>query len=59
MWQMITDIDIPFCPTAYGGHVDEDATFACMKAAYDSGVNFFDCAEGTKPTFLVELPVVH
>lgn len=21
-------------------------TFACMKAAYDVGVNFFDCAEG-------------
>ena len=20
-------------------------TFACMKAAYDSGINFFDCAE--------------
>ncbi|RYP67164.1 hypothetical protein DL771_007392 [Monosporascus sp. 5C6A] len=28
-----------------GGHVDEEKTFACMKAAYDSGVNFFDCAE--------------
>lgn len=22
-----------------------EGTFACMKAAYDSGVNFFDCAE--------------
>lgn len=21
-------------------------TFTCMKAAYDSGINFFDCAEG-------------
>ncbi|KAI2605806.1 Aldo/keto reductase [Hypoxylon fragiforme] len=30
----------------YGGHVDDENTFACMKAAYDSGVNFFDCAEG-------------
>ncbi|KAI2625825.1 Aldo/keto reductase [Hypoxylon sp. NC1633] len=30
----------------YGGHVDNENTFACMKAAYDSGVNFFDCAEG-------------
>ncbi|CAK7212958.1 hypothetical protein SCUCBS95973_001636 [Sporothrix curviconia] len=29
----------------YGNHVDEDATFACMKAAYDAGCNFFDCAE--------------
>ncbi|RYP64508.1 hypothetical protein DL769_006646 [Monosporascus sp. CRB-8-3] len=29
----------------YGGHVDEEKTFACMKAAYDSGVNFFDSAE--------------
>lgn len=29
----------------YGGHVDREGTFACMKAAYDSGVNFFDCAE--------------
>ena len=23
-----------------------EKTFACMKAAYDSGVNFFDSAEG-------------
>ncbi|KXJ90858.1 voltage-gated potassium channel subunit beta-1 channel subunit beta-1 [Microdochium bolleyi] len=30
----------------YGGHVDEENTFSCMKAAYDAGVNFFDCAEG-------------
>jgi aryl-alcohol dehydrogenase-like predicted oxidoreductase len=22
-----------------------EKTFACMKAAYDAGVNFFDCAE--------------
>ncbi|CAK7219573.1 hypothetical protein SBRCBS47491_003898 [Sporothrix bragantina] len=29
----------------YGGHIDEDGTFACMKAAYDAGCNFFDCAE--------------
>ncbi|KAK3179316.1 hypothetical protein K4F52_009219 [Lecanicillium sp. MT-2017a] len=29
----------------YGGHVDREGTFACMKAAYDCGVNFFDCAE--------------
>ncbi|KAK5117055.1 hypothetical protein LTR62_006776 [Meristemomyces frigidus] len=25
----------------YGGHVENENTFACMKAAYDSGVNFF------------------
>jgi len=30
----------------YGGHVDRDGTFSCMEAAYNSGVNFFDCAEG-------------
>ncbi|KAH8599363.1 putative voltage-gated K channel beta subunit [Bisporella sp. PMI_857] len=30
----------------YGGHVENDNTFACMKAAYDVGINFFDCAEG-------------
>lgn len=30
----------------YGGHVGNENTFACMKAAYDVGVNFFDCAEG-------------
>lgn len=30
----------------YGGHVDREGTFKCMKAAYDCGVNFFDCAEG-------------
>ncbi|OTB09066.1 hypothetical protein M426DRAFT_316358 [Hypoxylon sp. CI-4A] len=29
----------------YGGHVEKENTFACMKAAYDGGVNFFDCAE--------------
>ncbi|CAM1500872.1 Fc.00g100340.m01.CDS01 [Cosmosporella sp. VM-42] len=29
----------------YGGHVDREGTFECMKAAYDCGVNFFDCAE--------------
>jgi aryl-alcohol dehydrogenase-like predicted oxidoreductase len=23
-----------------------ETTFACMKAAYDVGINFFDCAEG-------------
>lgn len=30
----------------YGGHVDNENTFNCMKAAYDVGINFFDCAEG-------------
>ena len=25
----------------YRGHIDEDGTFACMKAAYDAGCNFF------------------
>ncbi|MCJ1358725.1 MAG: hypothetical protein MMC33_008725 [Icmadophila ericetorum] len=29
----------------YGGHVGNEGTFDCMKAAYDAGVNFFDCAE--------------
>ena len=29
-----------------GGHVTNTDSFACMKAAYDSGINFFDCAEG-------------
>ncbi|KAM3434092.1 hypothetical protein NHJ13734_006132 [Beauveria thailandica] len=29
----------------YGGHVDAEGSFACMKAAYDCGVNLFDCAE--------------
>ncbi|KAK3719217.1 hypothetical protein LTR37_004436 [Vermiconidia calcicola] len=32
--------------SAGGGHVDNSGTFACMKAAYDAGINFFDCAEG-------------
>ena len=31
---------------AGGGHVGNSGTFACMKAAYDAGINFFDCAEG-------------
>jgi len=30
----------------YGGHVENEGTFNCMKAAYDVGINFFDCAEG-------------
>jgi len=30
----------------YGGHVENENTLACMKAAYDAGINFFDCAEG-------------
>ncbi|RGP69729.1 putative potassium channel beta subunit [Fusarium sporotrichioides] len=30
----------------YGDHVDKDRAFACMKAAYDCGINFFDSAEG-------------
>ncbi|KAI0129114.1 NADP-dependent oxidoreductase domain-containing protein [Xylariales sp. AK1849] len=29
----------------YGGHVDDEKTFGCMKQAYDLGVNFFDTAE--------------
>lgn len=29
----------------FGGHVENENTFNCMKAAYDVGVNFFDCAE--------------
>jgi len=30
----------------YGGYTENEKTFACMKAAYDTGINFFDCAEG-------------
>ncbi|KAI9374711.1 NADP-dependent oxidoreductase domain-containing protein [Aspergillus egyptiacus] len=30
----------------FGGDVSEDATEACMKQAYDLGINFFDTAEG-------------
>ncbi|KAI8624460.1 putative voltage-gated K channel beta subunit [Xylariaceae sp. FL1651] len=29
----------------YGGYTEQQKTFDCMKAAYDCGVNFFDCAE--------------
>ena len=29
----------------YGGYTEDEATFACMKKAYDLGVNFFDTAE--------------
>ncbi|TPX63943.1 hypothetical protein SpCBS45565_g06284 [Spizellomyces sp. 'palustris'] len=29
----------------FGGQVGNDATFSCMKAAYDAGINFFDNAE--------------
>lgn len=30
----------------YGGSVGDQVAMDCMKAAYDVGVNFFDCAEG-------------
>ncbi|KAI9813670.1 MAG: hypothetical protein M1827_003741 [Pycnora praestabilis] len=30
----------------YGGHVDNERTFEIMKAAYETGINFFDGAEG-------------
>jgi aryl-alcohol dehydrogenase-like predicted oxidoreductase len=26
----------------FGNRIDDDAAFAIMKAAYDSGINFFD-----------------
>ncbi|KAL2000244.1 hypothetical protein VTN02DRAFT_3369 [Thermoascus thermophilus] len=29
----------------YGGHVENETAFECMKAAYDAGINFFDTAE--------------
>lgn len=29
----------------FGGHVDNEKTVACMKQAYDCGINFFDTAE--------------
>ncbi|KAH9909652.1 NADP-dependent oxidoreductase domain-containing protein [Xylariomycetidae sp. FL2044] len=29
----------------FGGHVEDEKTFKCMKQAYDLGVNFFDTAE--------------
>lgn len=28
-----------------GGHVGDENTFACLKAAFDAGINFFDAAE--------------
>ncbi|CEJ59611.1 Putative Podospora anserina S mat genomic DNA chromosome 4, supercontig 1 [Penicillium brasilianum] len=29
----------------FGGHVENERTIACMKQAYDCGINFFDTAE--------------
>lgn len=29
----------------YGGYAEDEQAFACMKKAYDLGVNFFDTAE--------------
>ncbi|GAP83040.2 putative potassium channel beta subunit protein [Rosellinia necatrix] len=29
----------------YGGYTEQDKSYECMKAAYDCGINFFDCAE--------------
>lgn len=29
----------------YGGYAADDTSFACMKKAYDLGVNLFDTAE--------------
>lgn len=31
--------------TRFGGHIAEEGTLACMKQAYDLGINFFDTAE--------------
>ncbi|KAJ5641481.1 hypothetical protein N7490_005481 [Penicillium lividum] len=30
----------------YGSHVESETAFDCMRVAYESGVNFFDTAEG-------------
>ncbi|KAI5821485.1 NADP-dependent oxidoreductase domain-containing protein [Pyronema omphalodes] len=30
----------------YGGHVQEEHTYACLATAYNHGINFFDTAEG-------------
>jgi voltage-dependent potassium channel beta subunit len=30
----------------YGGHVGDSIAMDCMKAAFEAGINFFDCAEG-------------
>lgn len=30
---------------SFGGHLENELTFACMKQAYDLGINFFDTAE--------------
>jgi aryl-alcohol dehydrogenase-like predicted oxidoreductase len=29
----------------YGGYAQDEESFACMKKAYDLGINFFDTAE--------------
>lgn len=29
----------------YGGYTENEQAFACMKKAYDLGINFFDTAE--------------
>ena len=29
----------------YGGYTEDEQAFACMKRAYDLGINFFDTAE--------------
>lgn len=29
----------------YGGHVDDERAFECIKAAYDAGINYFDTSE--------------
>ena len=30
----------------YGGHVNEERAFECLRTAYNHGINFFDTAEG-------------
>ncbi|KZF21353.1 voltage-gated potassium channel subunit beta [Xylona heveae TC161] len=32
----------------FGGHVENETTFQCMKTAFDNGINFFDTAEKTE-----------
>ena len=43
---MLVLVRITVLITPDGGHVGDENTFACLKAAFDAGINFFDAAEG-------------
>lgn len=42
---LMTVSPLPVCCNTRANIIFKEKSFECMKAAYDVGVNFFDCAE--------------